>query len=1053
MACEEGFEVINMVPEELPVTLENGVVIVDLTSYDPVTQEEFPQFSSVKDLQDLRFFSNYLKQIPEQFFEINQELKSLFMCCSTIKPDNGLSQLPTRFNCFSHLEELHLVGNHFEGFPLPICNLGNVKTLYMDNCTLTKIPKEIENMSSLVMVDFSYNSFGSPDSLPKEFFHLPNVKDLYLIDCQLNELPSDIGGLRNLEGLRIGKNHLTKLPDELFDLPKLSKLSVEGNRISQLSPNIGQLQSLKLLLIMENKLTTLPEEVKNLSNCIHINLFDNKLTCLPRSITEMPKLESLIVDGNNNLRRPPLDVCSCGLDSIKGYFESLDAQDVNTETVNSQRLKVVLLGESGAGKSSLAHALVHAKALQHPDNEAHSTVGVDFFTWRPHPNDIEFHIVDCAGQRRYQLTHPFFLSTEALYILVVDLFNYEPTESCFRKTVGDWLDLVTLRILKPRIMIVPTHLDRFDPGDTSTVISHCKNILERVQDYCKGQKAQIEFEISEKKRKGLKNPVKGGSDPEWRRDNPPIISSVLHQYSALQCLLRESPPTEPVCNTSYIAMVPVSNVSELTGIVALQKEIIRIAENRELFPSVGRDLPEEWVKLEMALRRCKERDQVRCMSYADFEEFAKEHTGLSGRGLHSAVTYLDSIGELHYYNDIPSLYNNVFIDLQWLAKLVKRLFRHDLQETLSFDESFQRFGMIRGFFDELKTKLLQEALLSKALLRCLWAEIELEEAMFLQMVELLHHLGLACRLPSDDADNFNLLVPWFLTDYSSAVEALSESMTDHQAEINLLFMMSCLPPGLFDRLRVRCCSLGFDFYNWKDHVLLLGNDHRILIHKHIYPTGPDSGSPAIYIKGRGLKAELDSLWKSLLNIVEETDALLTEWQRLSVQRCSLCPPCIKKKKAKPCLFTCNWMSHAAARKQGHSQTTKICKAGTRFLNGEKFDANLIFPPPDVVKQLLDNKWPQQQQPVSESVPDSLIADLSQKIPNEWKVLASYLGFNTDHVATFDQENTIIAEKVIAMFNAWKHNQGANATRRKLMAALSRVGRRDLAEKVCTYQQE
>lgn len=63
-------------------------------------------------------------------------------------------------------------------------------------------------------------------------------------------------------------------------------------------------------------------------------------------------------------------------------------------------------------------------------------------------------------------------------------------------------------------------------------------------------------------------------------------------------------------------MVPVSNVSELTGIVALQKEIIRIAENRELFPSVGRDLPEEWVKLEMALRRCKEHDQVQILVYS-----------------------------------------------------------------------------------------------------------------------------------------------------------------------------------------------------------------------------------------------------------------------------------------------------------------------------------------------------------------------------------------------------------------------------------------------------
>lgn len=85
-------------------------------------------------------------------------------------------------------------------------------------------------------------------------------------------------------------------------------------------------------------------------------------------------------------------------------------------------------------------------------------------------------------------------------------------------------------------------------------------------------------------------------------------------------------------------------------------------------------------------------------------------------------------------------------------------------------------------------------------------------------------------------------------------------------------MMSYLPPGLFDRLRVRCCSLGFDFYNWKDHLLLFGNYERILIHKHSYPAGADSSSPAIYIKGRGIKAELNSLWKILLNIFEVKSA-------------------------------------------------------------------------------------------------------------------------------------------------------------------------------------
>lgn len=54
--------------------------------------------------------------------------------------------------------------------------------------------------------------------------------------------------------------------------------------------------------------------------------------------------------------------------------------------------------------------------------------------------------------------------------------------------------------------------------------------------------------------------------------------------------------------------------------------------------------------------------------------------------------------------------------------------------------------------------------------------------MFLQMVELLHHLGLACRLPTDDPDNFDLLVPWFLTDYPDEVEGLSENLTDDEVK-------------------------------------------------------------------------------------------------------------------------------------------------------------------------------------------------------------------------------------------------------------------------------
>lgn len=92
------------------------------------------------------------------------------MCCSIIKLDNGFLRLLIYFNCFFYLEEFYLVGNYFEGFFLFICNFGNVKILYMDNCIFIKIFKEIKNMLSFVVVDFSYNSFGNFDSLLKEFF-------------------------------------------------------------------------------------------------------------------------------------------------------------------------------------------------------------------------------------------------------------------------------------------------------------------------------------------------------------------------------------------------------------------------------------------------------------------------------------------------------------------------------------------------------------------------------------------------------------------------------------------------------------------------------------------------------------------------------------------------------------------------------------------------------------------------------------------------------------------------------------------------------------------
>lgn len=91
-------------------------------------------------------------------------------------------------------------------------------------------------------------------------------------------------------------------------------------------------------------------------------------------------------------------------------------------------------------------------------------------------------------------------------------------------------------------------------------------------------------------------------------------------------------------------------------------------------------------------------------------------------------------------------------------------------------------------------------------------------------------------------------------------------------------------------------------------------------------------------------------------------------------------------------------------------------------------------------------------PVSEDVPDTLIADLSQLMAKQWKLVATYLGFTNDHVTAFDAENHSVSEKVIAMLNEWKHRQTKDATRSNLMKAFVKAGRKDLADKVCSYRE-
>ena len=124
------------------------------------------------------------------------------------------------------------------------------------------------------------------------------------------------------------------------------------------------------------------------------------------------------------------------------------------------------------------------------------------------------------------------------------------------------------------------------------------------------------------------------------------------------------------------------------------------------------------MKLEKEISSYRQNLLFPCVTYRQFAEFAGKQCSLMRRALLGAIRYWDTIGRLKYYDEIPDLKLNVVLDLKWLAKLMKLLFRHDHESNLHYrTEYFERFGIDENGFSNDTAKLKQCAVLSFNLLR------------------------------------------------------------------------------------------------------------------------------------------------------------------------------------------------------------------------------------------------------------------------------------------------------------------------------------------------
>ncbi len=115
----------------------------------------------------------------------------------------------------------------------------------------------------------------------------------------------------------------------------------------------------------------------------------------------------------NPLESPPVEIIKKGNEAIRQYFKSLAGEQ---QALNE--VKVLLVGDGAAGKTSLAKAL-----LGEPfDINESQTHGINIEPWKIEVNNTEItvRLWDFGGQEIMHATHQFFLSKRSLYILVLD---------------------------------------------------------------------------------------------------------------------------------------------------------------------------------------------------------------------------------------------------------------------------------------------------------------------------------------------------------------------------------------------------------------------------------------------------------------------------------------------------------------------------------------------------------------------------------------------------------------------------------------------------------
>lgn len=350
------------------------------------------------------------------------------------------------------------------------------KELDLSDMQLTKLPESLGQLAQMKMLDLSFNRLQElPDmlsqltqlsslniscnrltALPKWLFFLKKLKQLTAYENQIAFIPDSISNLVNLEWLHLSENQIKELPESFGHLSSLETLlQLGGNRLGRIPESVRQLTKLKELQIYDNGLEAIPEWLCELKQLKKLRINSNRLANLPTTLASIERLADLDLEGNP-LNPELASAYEDGIHGVKRYLRELEKGGKNR-----YEAKLLILGDGNEGKTCVSRAL-----RGEPFAEQSTTHGVDVEQWKfPHPDDavdkekeIILNVWDFEGQEISHQTHQFFLTSQALYLLV-----FKCRDQFLMDRAEYWLDTIRARAPKAKVVIVISQCEERSP--------------------------------------------------------------------------------------------------------------------------------------------------------------------------------------------------------------------------------------------------------------------------------------------------------------------------------------------------------------------------------------------------------------------------------------------------------------------------------------------------------------------------------------------------------------------------------------------------------------